>query len=51
MALLLIAGATVLVALGKVSFSDWEKYTLTVLVVYTGGKTVTSTAGILKGKG
>lgn len=45
---LLIIGATVLTALGKMTVSDWQTYTLMVFGVYVAGKTVQGTASVLK---
>lgn len=48
---MLVIGATVLCALGKMSVDDWRTYTTGIFVIYAGGKTASSVAGILKGKG
>jgi hypothetical protein len=46
---LLIIAATVLAALGKVTFAEWREYTLYVFGTYAVLKTITGTTAIIKG--
>jgi hypothetical protein len=49
-AILLILGATVLTALGKMPVPDWREYTLYIFGTYALAKTVTGTVQIVKSK-
>jgi hypothetical protein len=46
---LLIIAATVLAALGKVTFAEWREYTLYIFGTYAVLKTITGTTAIIKG--
>jgi hypothetical protein len=48
-ALLLVAAATVLCAVGKLSVSDWREMALYVFGIYVGGKTISGTAAAIVG--
>lgn len=48
-AILLIIGATVLAALGKMTFADWREYTLYIFGTYAVLKTITGTVQVIKG--
>lgn len=47
--LLLIICCTVLAALDKLTFADWQSYTMWIFGIYVGGKTVTGAVQIAKG--
>lgn len=47
--LLLIVAVSVLAGFGKVTFEDWQEYTLYVFGVYVGGKTIQGVAATIAG--
>ena len=48
LALALIIGATVLTALGKMSFAEWQEYTIYIFAIYTGGKAIQGAASAIR---
>lgn len=46
----LMVGATAMVALGKMSVPEWQEYTLWLLGIYTGGKTIQGTIASATGQ-
>lgn len=46
---LLVVGATILVALGKMSVEDWKNYTQVLFVTYAGAETANGIAATIKG--
>jgi len=48
---LLVIAATVLAAVGKISFAEWQTYTRDLAIVYVSGKTVQGVAeSVMNGK-
>ena len=48
LALALIIGATVLTALGKMSLTEWQAYTIWIFGIYTGGKAIQGAASAVR---
>ena len=48
--LLLIICCTVLAAMNRMTFDDWQSYTMWIFGIYVGGKTITGAVQIAKGK-
>lgn len=46
----LVVLATALAGLGKISFAEWQEYTIWCLGIYVGGKTVQGAASLLGAK-
>lgn len=49
--LVLIIAATVLTGLDRMTVTAWQDYSMWIFGIYVGGKSITSTAGLLKGGG
>jgi hypothetical protein len=48
---LLVIGATVLCAIGKMTVADWQSYTQTIFMVWAGAETANGVAATIKGHG
>lgn len=48
-AVVLVIAATVLASLSKMTFDDWQSYTMWIFGIYAGGKTVTGAVELMKG--
>jgi hypothetical protein len=49
LAVIIIAAATVLAALERMTVADWQTFVTGIFITYAAGKTVTGVASIMKG--